>query len=459
MSFPFTILDRMTAPFRKRQIDAGGGGRRWEGASVLTSPQTSTLAARGPAQVRAAAQYLNTPYGNRLVETWGSALVGKGWQVRAQHPNSDTAAMLNNQFEALLSPILLTAVRGLVRDGEAFIRIHITAAGAIRLRLVPAEQVDQTINRDLGNGVRIVAGIEFDADDEVTAYHILPESPGTPFVTFGAAVRVPAHDMLHIFDPLFAGQVRGLSWLSPVLLKLRDRDEASDALLMQIKTAALLTGFVSDPDGSFAGFEGQQEGGALNVALEPGAMRILPGNAAVTFSHPGQGLAQAGEFLRAQDREIAAGVGLTFEALTGDLTQTNYSSARVGLLEFRRRAEMLQKYLIEGKLLRPLWARWIEVLDLSGKIEVGGAAPGDFDGVRFVPPGWQWVDPKNEVEADARAIEVGLKSREEVVAGRGRDIDQLNREIARDASRAPTPQAPAPALDGQPETDEEGEDT
>ncbi|WP_238367625.1 phage portal protein [Mesobacterium pallidum] len=432
MSFPFGIFTRIAAPFRKRSgIEAAGGGRRWEGASTLAAPQVSTLAARGTAQLRASAAYINTPYGNRIIETYVSALAGGGWQVRSKHPDQATARDLNTAFEALVSPLLPTVIRALVRDGEAFLRIQITRAGEIRLKQLPAEQVDATIHRDLGDGGRIVAGVEFDADDEVTAYHILPEAPGTPFTTYSAAVRIPARDVLHIFDPLFPGQVRGLSWLAPVLLKLRDRDDASDALLMQTKVASMMTGFIRDHDASLGGFDGELNGSALNVSLEPGAMRILPPGADVTFSNPGQGLAQAVDFLRAQDREIAAGVGLTFEALTGDLTQTNYSSARVGLLDFRRRAEMLQRHLIEGQLLRPLWRRWIELRALAGEIEGGN----DFQAVRFVPPGWQWVDPKNEVEADARAIEAGLKSREEVVAGRGRDIDDLNDELARDAGR------------------------
>lgn len=419
----------------RRGIEAGSGGRRWDGAPVLSAPQTSMNAARGPAQIRAAAQYLNAPYGQRIVESWVSALAGKGWNTRSKHPDAATARRLNEAFEALIAPLLPLMVRALVRDGEAFMRITITSGGMIRLKPVPAEQVDPTINRDLGNGARIVAGIEFDADDEVTAYHILPEAPGTPFVTYGPAVRIPARDVLHVFDRLFPGQVRGLSWLAPVLLKLRDREEASDAMLMQLKTAALITGFVRDPEGTFAGFDGQADGSTLNVALEPGAMRILPQGADVTFSQPGQGLTQAVDFLRAQDREIAAGVGLTFEDLTGDLTQTNYSSARVGLLAFRRRAEMLQRSVIEGLFLRPLWHRWIELQALAGQIEAPGANLDDYNAVRFVAPGWQWVDPRNEVEADVAAIAAGLKSRAEVVAGRGRDIDELDEEIASDTTR------------------------
>lgn len=308
----------------------------------------------------------------------------------------------------------------------------VRADGSVRLKPIASEQVDPSLSRDLGDGGRIVAGVEFSRDDEITAYHVLPEAPGTPFTTYTSAVRIPACDMLHVFDVLFPGQVRGLSWLAPVLLKMRDRDEASDALLMQTKVASLITGYVQDADGSFGGFDDQEDGEALNVALEPGAMRILPPGANVTFSEPGKGITQSVDFLRAQDREIAAGVGLTFEALTGDLTQTNYSSARVGLLEFRRSAEMKQRHLVEGMLLRPLWDRWIDIKALAGTSGFPALPDDAFRAVRFVPPGWQWVDPRNEVEADVTAITAGLKSREEVVAGRGRDIDQLNAEIARD---------------------------
>lgn len=436
MSFPLGILNRIAAPFRKRSgIEAGGGGRRWQGAPMLGAPQQSALAARGPIKARASGVYINTPYGNRVVESWTAALVGKGYQARSQHPDKATARDLNDTFEALVNPVLPSLCRSLVRDGEAFVQIRIDPDGAVRLKLIPTDQVDPSLSRELSDGGRIIAGIEFDASERVVAYHVLPEAPGAPFTAYGTAIRIPASDMIHVFDMLFPGQVRGLSWLSPVLLKLRDRDEASDALLMQLKVASLMTGFVKDLDGSAGGFDGQTEGSQLNVSLEPGAMRILPQGTEVSFSQPGQGLSQANEFLRAQDREIAAGVGLTFEALTGDLGEANYSSARVGLLEFRRRAEMMQRNLIEGQLLRPLWRRWIEVQALAGAITATGAALADYRAVRFVPPGWQWVDPKSEVTADVEAINAGLKSREEVVAGRGRDIDDLDEELARDAGR------------------------
>jgi lambda family phage portal protein len=432
---------------KRNGIEAGGGGRRWHGPPMLNAPQASILAARAPAKARAAGLSMNNPTGARIVETWLAGLVGKGWQALSQHPDPATRRTLNNEFEEHMLALMPVAVRALVRDGEAFIRTSVSGSdadgsgrGAFSSVALPADQIDPSLTRDLGNGARIVAGVEFDANDRIVAYHILPDAPGTPFGLIGQAVRVPAREVLHVFDQLFPGQVRGMSWLAPVLLKLADFDAASDAMLMTLKVQSLMTGFVRDAEGGTAGFESTD--GSLNVSLEPGAMRVLPFGAEVEFSQPGQGLSQAVEFVKGQQREIAVGVGLTYEQVTGDLSGTNYSSARVGLLEFRRRAEMLQRVLLEAQLLRPLWRRWIDAKALAGEIGASESELADYRAVKFVSPGWAWVDPLKEVNGDIRAMEAGLKSRAEIVAGRGRDIAELDEEIAAD-SRAAKPEATA----------------
>lgn len=72
--------------FRRSGIEAGGGGRRWHGASVVTSPLQSTLAARGVSQARASGAYLNSPHANSAVEAHVSGLVGKGWHAPLKAP-------------------------------------------------------------------------------------------------------------------------------------------------------------------------------------------------------------------------------------------------------------------------------------------------------------------------------------------------------------------------------------
>jgi lambda family phage portal protein len=431
-----TWLGRILAPMRRRQIEAGGGGRRWQGVPMLHNPARATDAARATTRARAAAAYVNTPQARRIVEAWTSALVGRGWQARSQHPDRATAARLNDAFEALANPVLPLVARCLVRDGEAFAHLRPTDDGGLRPEVLDPAQVDAALSRPLDNGGRIEQGVELDRDGNAVAYHVLREPPGSAWSPY-ETVRVPASDMLHIYDRQFPGQVRGLSWLAPVMLRLSDRDQLSDALVAQAKVGALLTGFIRDPEGGAAGFDQGASGGQWNVALEPGAMRILPPGADVSFTPQPQGLRDAVAFVASIDREIAAGAGLTYESLTGDLGAANYSSARVGLLDFRRRAEALQRHLIEAQVLRPLWRRWIAVQTLAGLIPADPLSQADYRVVRFVGPGFDWVDPEAQVAAEIAAIGAGLKSREEVVAARGRDIDELDEELARDRARRP----------------------
>ena len=416
----------------KRGLEAGGGGRRWQGAAMLHAPHAAQLQARAPAKARGAGLYVNSPWGAKIVETLAAELVGKGWQARSQHLDRGRARLLNDAFEDMVNPHLLGLARALVRDGEAVFRLIADEEGRLELRQLPADQLDPSVNRELPNGGRIIAGVEFDAAERIVAYWLLPVPPDTPFATWGDAVRVPAEDVLHVFDRQFPGQVRGVSWMAPAMLRIRDRDEAGDALLVQLKVAAQLTGFVRDPEGGTAGF-GDGPGEAINVSLEPGAMRVLPPGADVTFSSPPAGPAQALEFLKLQDREIAAAVGLPAFMLDGDMTQVNYSSARTALIPHRRRIEMLQKVLIEGQFLKPLWRRWCDMQILAGELE---GTP-DARAVRLVAPGWSWVDPQKEVAAEREAVEAGFKSRSEVIAGRGRDPDEVAEEIAAERQEVP----------------------
>jgi len=89
-------------------------------------------------------------------------------------------------------------------------------------------------------------------------------------------VRVPAAEMLHQFQPLAAGQLRGLTWLAPILLRLHELDQYDDAALVKAKVAALFTGFIHDPDGTVAGLnDGTAANGILNVGMEPGSLILL----------------------------------------------------------------------------------------------------------------------------------------------------------------------------------------
>lgn len=434
------------SPTQTRSYDGAAGGRRWHGAGEMPSPLSATLAARGPLARRARYLAANNGHARAGADAWTSALVGSGITTQSAHPDAGVRGLLNAAFEAWtdeadsdgcldLYGLMAVAAQRLVIDGECLALMLHDEAGRLRLRLLDPEQLNGAYHVDLPGGSRIVAGVEFDAAGRRVAYHMFKDRPGLPLGASLDLIRVPAEDVIHLFRVDTPGQVRGVSWFAPVLLRLKDFDEASDAQLMRQKVAALLTGFIVDVNGDAGGFEGDRDGdGGLDASLEPGALKVLRGGQDIRFSEPAAIGAEAIAYLTVTLREIASGLGVPYSAMTGDVSDANYSSMRDARVEFRRRAEALQHSLLVFQLCRPVWRRFVLSEVLSGRLQ----AP-DFEtnaaawlSSRSMPPKAEWVDPSKDIEAEIAAIDAGLMSRRQALASRGQDIEALDREIAAD---------------------------
>ena len=222
-----------------------------------------------------------------------------------------------------------------------------------------------------------------------------------------------------------------------MLLRLHELDQFEDAALVKAKVAALFTGFITDPDGTVGGLSGTNTSGVLTVGMEPGSLIPLPPGADIRFSTPAEHDAYA-PFVKNHLRAVAAGMGLPYELVSGDLEGVTYSSIRAGLIEFRRRIEQLQHNIVVHQFCRPVWERFVRLAVLAGELPVR-----DFEnnssaylGCEWLPPKFDYVDPKKDVEAEILAIESGLKSRAQAIAERGFDAEQVDAEIAADKERA-----------------------
>ncbi|MGP2492292.1 phage portal protein [Mesorhizobium sp. PUT5] len=404
--------------------------------------QQSMLASRGTLASRARYLAGNNALAASAVEAWVSALVGTGVKAQAQHPDDAIRAALNLAHELWTDEadadgltdfygLQALMVRRLVIDGELFAILG-NVDDRLRIRVVEAEQVDGSLNRDLASG-RIVQGVEFDRAGRRVAYHVYPERPGMPFAVVQQPVRIPAEDVAHLFRPELPGQVRGISWFAPVIMRMADLDGWRDAQLMRQRVAATLAGFVTTTDGSGAPFDGEQRGANLIGGLEPGTLKYLDPGQDIRFSTPANVGAEVIDFATLTEREIAVGLGLPASILTGDLSDVNYSSIRAGLVEWRRRIEALQHGVLAFQALRPIWRRWATLEVLSGRVETTVDAA---MGVKFIVPKQQWVDPAKDVQAELDAIAGGLMSRREAVTSRGVDVEALDAEIAADNQRA-----------------------
>lgn len=445
-----TILDHIQNWFtkpRQRRFEAAAGGRRLGGAGTMAAPNRAILASGTTLGRRAAYIVANYPWAARGVEVLESNIIGPGIRARSRHPREATRKTLQAAWDRWTRDadadgltgyhgIQEQAMRSQAVYGEAFILMETdpAARGApLRLRLIPPDQVDISLNRDIGNGRRIAGGIEYDARNRRQAYHVFEQAPGDPLAVSTKTRRIPAADVIHLFKVTTPGQVRGVSWFAPVLTRIHELDALEDAQLVKQKVAALFAGFIRDLEGGAGGFDGTEASGIMEASLEPGTMKILPPGVDVTFSDPAK-VGDGDEFLKSQLRAIAAGLGVTYEALTGDMRETNYSSARVALLEFRRFVETIQRNIIIPQLCRPVWERFVTMAVLSGAIHAPDfeRTRDDYFAVDWIPPAQAWVDPQKDAAAAVLEMENNLRSRAEIVAERGRDIEDLDAEILND---------------------------
>lgn len=446
MAWPFvtSLLHRIAKPVEsaKRSFDGATGGRR--GFSLRRFGPINSEVAAGGSTLRARARHLaiNNPLIASGVRNLAVALTGAGIVPTPRAKGKRRRAQMGKAWDAFcrvadadgrtdFNGLQAAVARGLIVDGEVIAQMVDGEADLPALRLIPPEQVDESMTRPIDGGGYIVQGIEFDAQGRRVAYHVFPHKPTDLFATYAPPVRIPAAEMLHIFEPVAAGQVRGVSWLAPVILTASEFDQLCDALLTGAKVAAMFAGFlvnVNDTSGE------DPFGGDEMPSLEPGTIQKMPGGWDAKFTNPQQAQ-QTGEFVKAQIRQLAAGLGVPSHWLDGDLTGANYSSLRAGLLPVRARCEQVQYLTLLPQFLNPVWA---EVF------------PDDQDGADWLPPAWQQVDPLKQVQADAAELEAGLTSRRKLIAARGWTLEDV------DAERAADPLKPAPSKP-RPENKEDDE--
>jgi len=130
-------------------------------------------------------------------------------------------------------------------------------------------------------------------------------------------------------------------------------------------------------------------------------------------------------------REIAAGTGTSYESLSRDYSQSNYSSSRLALLDDRDLWRVIQLWFIRN-FRTSIHREWMQQAILSKALktistEQFATDTQKFTAVRFKPRGWTWIDPEKEVKAYKEAIMGGFTTTGEVIAltGGGKDIEDV----------------------------------
>lgn len=332
--------------------------------------------------------------------------------------------------------------------GEIIIRLHDRTFSdsevPLGLELIEPERLadDYAEPGPIAKGSRVVQGIEVDGFYRPVAYWIRLQHPGELRSDMNASdriERVPAAQIIHLRLIDRWPQVRGEPWMHSVINKLADIDGYTEAEIVAARAASMYFGTIETTEDSAALAE-EQEDGTYQLPLEPGMVEKLAPGEKLNFVNPNRPNAALDPFLRYMLREMAAGVGTSYESISRDYSQSNYSSSRLALLEDRDNWRAVQQWFIRNFRER-LHRVWLERAALSQAIDglplsEYVAAPEKFEPVSFKPRGWSWVDPTKEVEAYKEAVKAGFTTVTQVIAetGGGMDAQEVFDERSRELS-------------------------
>ncbi|OGT03308.1 MAG: phage portal protein [Gallionellales bacterium RBG_16_57_15] len=367
-----------------------------------------------------------------------------------------------------LSHLLRIVAKSVARDGEALVRIirDSKLPYGIALQLLEADRLAENINLNLASGA-VRQGVEIDASGRAVAYWIHTQHPGDRYGSPEQKIeRIPAGDIIHVYLPERAEQVRGYTWFHAILMRAHQLHGFNESAVIAARIGAskIMTLERSEeaPDAT-AGMGDAQIGGAIQMNVEAGEIMELPPGYKSGNWNPEYPHANFESFVKAAMRGISAGLDVATHNLSGDMTDVNYSSARIAELAEREQWMVLQDWFI-AVLIEPIYEKWLEIAMLRGDItfDISGKAlpfdkrPKFAAASRFQGRRWSWVDPSKEVDASQKQVDLGINSRTNIAAAQGREFDDILDELkaeqnAMDAAGI-RPKAPAAAAPQQPGT-------
>lgn len=423
-----------------------------------TQENINTLLSSGGDVLRARARQIvrSNPYASNAADSFVANAVGTGIKPSSLVKDAELKNRIQEAWLAWTDQadadnltdfygLQALVARAMFEAGECFIRFRprrVEDGLTVPLQIQVLEAELLPFNKTGShNGNPLRCGIEFDRIGRRVAYHFYRNHPGdtTEQENRGDIVRVPASEILHIYRPQRPGQIRGVPWIAPALVKLFLLDQYDDAELDRKKVAALFAGFITKnaPEDNILGEGAAAADGSAVAGLSPGTMQVLLPGEDVKFSSPAD---VGGSYEMFQYRTLlaaCAAMGIPYTNVTGDLKAANYSSIRAGTVEFRRRLDQFQHATLIFQMCRPIWLRWLEAAALSGALDMPEFSknPHLYTPVKWIPPKWEWVDPLKDRQAEKIAQECGWKAPSDIIESEGYDIDETYERIAADQRR------------------------
>ena len=240
--------------------------------------------------------------------------------------------------------------------------------------------------------------------------------------------------MIFYFTKRRPSQIREMSDMCQTLTRIRDVNEFMTAVSVKERITACLAVFIKKITPSNGIGRGNKTNERKNSyegkTIAPGMIRELePGDGIDVVNPTGQGT-DATNYVKLMQHIIGAGQGLSYEATSRDMKETNYASARQGMIEDGLTYEDEKELLLE--VMDEIYETFVISCVLAGVIKVQ-----DFwtDKEKYMNHVWtaapkKWIDPAKEATANKIALNTGQKTYQQIAAENGRDWkEQLDEMI------------------------------
>lgn len=363
-----------------------------------------------------------------------NTLIEYAWYDFCKKENFDISGRFN------LTEFLHHALKNYLIDGEIVIRIHAGGKYGIQLQLLRFDDIDYKLNTG-----RIFNGVEVDNYSRPIAYHIKSTDRKTSH-------RVPAEEIIHLANLNNPGTYRGISFLVSVLPLIKDINSYRKAEIqarMNLATNVL----VYEADYQYGrAYEGPHientkvkptntppaTGSELAIAARNTiaayeSSTIAQGGLAIEALTPGVHLKKVGgdaslasspEYLKSFYKLLAAGLGISYLTLMQDLDASTYSGARATALLERPTYKRFRTLLIENVVdkIYNLWLPNCLRMNVNKMPKINNRYDAYYEH-EFMGLGFDYINPKDEAEAQKVALEAGIITYSSVLAERGIDFD------------------------------------
>lgn len=319
-----------------------------------------------------------------------------------------------------------------IEVGEAFfLKVADNRKGRMvpfTLQQIEPEQLD--LRNDRPEGLRggenkIVRGVEYDSFDRPVAYYVYDQHPYDLYTSWtGASRRIPAKQMIHLHLPGRPSERRGISWFAANMQTAKDLDWYLGNELTAAALGALLTLIVKRKNGAgsgvgFVGDAASTDGNSDDygnplVKLGRGIVADIGSEDDIKVAESSRPNRDAAPFVKLLLQMQGMGIGLSQLRLTGDYSQSSYTSARGAHLDDQAYFCVLQHWFSRNFVLpvRREWTRQAVAYGRLRSISARQFARDEWKYLKTTPqaPGREQLDPDKETGAAMKRIRAGFST-------------------------------------------------